>query len=246
MVFMGQEAGETTQFHIDWWDDRLPLNEYEDNAGRRKIRAWYQALNDIRSNDSQTLATADSFVTHIHNDNGIAAFTRANGKYLVVLNFKSETWFNYDVGVSGNYLELLNTSWPEYNISGTAVASRGGNHASTISNVHIPAYGAVVLMRQSPTASVNFSCANGDTVWGQNVYVTGNLAELGNWNTAEAVKLEPQSYPTWSAEIDDLPVNTTIEWKCIKRDVGDVIWENGANNIVTTSASGTVSSAGSF
>lgn len=100
-------------------------------------------------------------------------------------------------------------------------------HGGKFSFQCLPAYGAVVLMRQSPTASVNFSCANGDTVWGQNVYVTGNIAELGNWNTAEAVKLEPNNYPTWSAEIDDLPVNTSIEWNCIKRDAGDVSGRTG-------------------
>lgn len=33
MIFMGQEAGETTQFHIDWWDDRLPLDDYESVSG---------------------------------------------------------------------------------------------------------------------------------------------------------------------------------------------------------------------
>lgn len=246
MVFMGQEAGETTQFHIDWWGDRLPLNDYENNAGRQKVLMWYQALNDIRADDMQTLAAGDSVVTHIHNDNGVAAFTRANGKYLVVLNFKGSTWFNYNVGVSGTYIELLNTSWPVYNLGGTPVASRGRHQAFTISDVHIPAYGAVVLMRQSPTASVNFSCANGDTVWGQNVYVVGDVPELGNWNTDNAVKLEPDNYPTWLATINDLPVNTTIEWKCIKRDVGDVVWESGSNNVVTTPASGTVSSAGGF
>ncbi len=49
MVFMGQEAGETSQFHIgicdpcdhDWWQDRLALDQYENDSGRQK---YYSGL----------------------------------------------------------------------------------------------------------------------------------------------------------------------------------------------------------
>ena len=248
MAFMGQEAGETTQFHIDWWDDRLPLGEYETNAGRKKVLAWYQKMNEIRGNDLTTLATGNSWVTHINNDNGIATFTRADAKYAIVMNFKATTWFDYDVGISGGYRELANTSWAEYNLSATTVASRGGDTAFNINNVHIPAYGVVVLMQEQvpDPVSVDFSCNNGITTWGQNVYAVGNITALGNWNTANAVKLEPTIYPTWTGNVVDLPANTTIEWKCIKRDAGAVVWQGGANTAVTTGASGSVGSVGSF
>ena len=248
MAFMGQEGGETTQFHIDWWDDRLPLSEYETNAGRKKVLAWYQKINEIRANDLTTLATGNSWVTHINNDNGIATFTRADAKYAIVMNFKATTWFDYDVGISGGYRELANTSWPEYNLNTTTLASRGADEAFNINNVHIPAYGVVVLMQEqvAEPVGVDFSCNNGTTAWGQNVYAVGNIAALGNWNTANAVKLDPSNYPTWTGNIIDLPANTTIEWKCIKRDAGAVVWQAGVNNVVTTGASGSVGSVGSF
>lgn len=246
MVFMGQEGGETTQFHIDWWDDRLPLSAYETDAGRAKILAWYRKMNDIRAGDPQTLASADSVVTHIHNDNRVAAFSRDGGKYVVVMNFGPTTWYNYDVGVSGTYLEVANTSWSRFNLGGVPEASRGEGVATAISNVHIPAYGAVVLARASTSAAVNFTCNNGTTVWGQNVYVVGNIAELGNWDTTKAAPLNATAYPTWTGTVNDLPANTTVEWKCIKRDSGAVVWQGGANNSVTTPASGSVNSSGSF
>ena len=247
MVFMGQEAGEATQFHIDWWDDRLPLNVYESDVGRQKVLAWYQKMNEIRANDLTTLATGDSWVTHIHNNNGVAAFTRADSKYVIVLNFGPTTWSNYDVGISGNYRELANTSWPQYNVGGAPWSSRGGDQAFQINNVNIPAYGAVVLMKEDPVnVSVNFTCNNGTTVWGQNVYVVGSIAELGNWNSANAVKLDATSYPTWTGTITNLPANTNIQWKCIKRDVGSVVWQSGGNNSVTTPSNGNVNSTGSF
>lgn len=148
MAFMGQEAGETTQFHIDWWDDRLDLDDYEDSAARQKVVNWYQRMNEIRMSDTTSFAMGSSGVTHINDTNGVAAFSRDGGKYVVVMNFKGTTWENYDVGISGNYRELANTSWPQYNLGGVEEASRGGDSAFNITDVHIPAYGAVVLMRE--------------------------------------------------------------------------------------------------
>jgi alpha-glucosidase len=102
------------------------------------------------------------------------------------------------------------------------------------------------------TVSATFACDNGTTVTGQSVYVLGNVPELGQWSPASAVKLEPTSYPSWTATIDLLPPNTNVEWKCIKRqednypDTAD-LWEPGANNTLTTPASGwSGNTSGSF
>lgn len=247
MVFMGQEAGESKQFHIDWWSDRLPLGTYETNPAQKKILDWYKKLNEIRNDDLLTFASSNSWISHIHNNNGIAAFTRADSKYVVVMNFSSATWFNYDVGISGNYREIANTSWDDFNIGGVQQATRGSSQAFAINNVHIPAYGAVVLIKESSsTVEVNFSCHNATTEWGQNIYIVGNIAALGNWDTSSAVKLEPTAYPTWTGSIGALPANTLIEWKCIKRDIGNVVWQGGANNSLTTPSSGISSSSGNF
>jgi alpha-amylase len=94
--------------------------------------------------------------------------------------------------------------------------------------------------------AVYFSCANGFTVTGQDVYVVGSIAQLGGWNTAQAVKLSPSSYPTWTGTIADLPSNTAIEWKCVKKQGTNVVWQPGANNGFTTPTAGSTSAAGSF
>ncbi len=88
------------------------------------------------------------------------------------------------------------------------------------------------------TVAKCFQCQNGSTVWGQNVYVVGNIPALGNWDTNQAVLLNPTSYPTWTGTVN-VP-NQNFEWKCIKRDVGAVVWESGANNTGDGSASCTV------
>src|SRR5690606_2078164 len=87
------------------------------------------------------------------------------------------------------------------------------------------------------TVAVNFTCENGSTYVGQSVYVVGNNAAIGGWSAVNAVKLNSISYPTWTGTIQ-LPANTTIEWKCLKREennpAASVEWEAGGNNSVNT------------
>jgi 1,4-alpha-glucan branching enzyme len=158
MLFMGQEAGEDLQFGQDdsrvdartaptWWDDRLPLAAYEADPGRSKIRLWWRRMLDIRRGDLGRLARGDVTLMHSNDANGVVAFSRDGGKYVVVLNFKGGSWEHYDVGVRGNYQELANTSWPSFNLGNYPERSRGGDRAYDIADVPIPAYGAVVLVR---------------------------------------------------------------------------------------------------
>jgi len=88
------------------------------------------------------------------------------------------------------------------------------------------------------TVDVSFTCKNATTYVGQNVYVVGNLPELGAWNSANAVKLGAANYPNWSASIT-LPANTAVKWKCIKKEGSNVQWQSGGNNTYTTPATGT-------
>lgn len=112
----------------------------------------------------------------------------------------------------------------------------------------------------TPTTSVNFVCDGGYTVSGQSIYVVGSIPELGNWDPAKAIKLDPNIYygyinrynkslpgptqPIWTGVINHLPANTAIEWKCIHREEGDsfnwntITWEPDPNNELTTTASG--------
>lgn len=146
MAFMGQEGGEDKQFHIDWWNDRLPLDSYENDQGRKKIRAWYRKMNEVRRADMWAFASGTIDISHIHDDNGVIAMTRDQGDYLIVLNFRGHTWNDYNVGVSGRYREIANTSWPAFNIGGVPETTRGSD-VQHIHSVRIPAYGAVVLQR---------------------------------------------------------------------------------------------------
>ncbi|WP_214105337.1 carbohydrate-binding module family 20 domain-containing protein [Acrocarpospora catenulata] len=81
--------------------------------------------------------------------------------------------------------------------------------------------------------------ANVTTWYGQNVYVVGNIAALGGWNTNQAVALSSADYPIWRASLN-LPPNTAVEYKYIKKNPdGAVTWESGSNRTFTTPPAGT-------
>ncbi len=82
------------------------------------------------------------------------------------------------------------------------------------------------------TVAVSFA-VNATTIWGENIFVEGNRPELGNWNTDSGLALSAASYPIWRGTVD-LPPNTTFEYKYIKKNGGQVIWETGANRVRST------------
>jgi hypothetical protein len=76
------------------------------------------------------------------------------------------------------------------------------------------------------------------TVPGENIYVVGSIPELGSWDPTKSSEamLNP-NYPQWFLPIS-VPVNTTFQFKFIKKDAsGTVTWETGGNRTFT-SASG--------
>lgn len=121
------------------------------------------------------------------------------------------------------------------NLGYNVIQAKSGSQSVTSAKTFV-----FTLTSATAKASVNFVCGNGTTVSGQSVFVVGNIAELGSWNTLNAIKLDANVYPTWTGVIQNLPVGTSVEWKCIKRnnsDNGNLVWEGGSNNLLTTPAS---------
>lgn len=84
---------------------------------------------------------------------------------------------------------------------------------------------------------VNFQVTNNTTVVGQDVYLTGSGAELGNWNTAVASKMSGSLWPLWTVS-RNLNANTTYEYKYIVNGVKPLAWEVGANRTISVPACG--------
>ena len=108
----------------------------------------------------------------------------------------------------------------------------------------VPAGGGAISFEWSVSGTttlipVRFEVTNAGTVWGENIYIAGNVAELGGWSEDLAVgpALCP-NYPTWFVYID-VPAGQTIEWKAIKKGGAETIWQSGNNNSYLAPSSGT-------
>lgn len=93
-----------------------------------------------------------------------------------------------------------------------------------------------------PQVSVRFVVNNANTVYGEQVYLTGNVAEIGNWTPAQAIgpmfNQVLYTYPTWYFDVS-VPAGTPLEFKFVKKNGSVVTWEGGANHTFTTPTSGT-------
>lgn len=88
-----------------------------------------------------------------------------------------------------------------------------------------------------PKVKVKFDVV-AKTYWGQDVYITGNDAALGDWTRGgPGLKLNTSggSYPLWSSSTElELPFGMSLEYKIVKRDenTGELDWEPGPNKML--------------
>jgi len=99
-----------------------------------------------------------------------------------------------------------------------------------------PANPVFSLAEQVPcSVRARFVCDNGHTTFGTSMYVLGNISELGTWIAERAVKLAPDGpYPRLTGVVNNLPPDTKIEWKCVKRlESGEPVleWEGGIRRV---------------
>jgi hypothetical protein len=74
---------------------------------------------------------------------------------------------------------------------------------------------------------------------GENVYVVGDVPELGAWDPAKAPEaMMNPNYPEWFLPVS-VPRNTTLAFKFIKKNGSTVTWEGGSNRSFTSSSSTT-------
>lgn len=89
--------------------------------------------------------------------------------------------------------------------------------------------------------TVRFKVNNATTALGTSVYLVGNVAELGAWNTSGAIgpmyNVVEASYPTWYFDVS-VPAGTALQFKFIKSNGTTVNWEGGSNHTYTTPTSG--------
>ena len=169
---------------------------------------------------------------------GVIGFGRGSGGYIALNNGSSAATYTFATGMAdGTYANVVDNG-------ATTVTVSGGNATLTI-----PAKSAIAFYDgeftpcttcedDDPAATVTATFNEyASTVSGQDVYVVGSIAALGGWDTSKAVKLSSSGYPVWSGAVS-VPVNTSFEFKYVKKDAaGNVTWESNANRSLTTATS---------
>jgi len=135
-------------------------------------------------------------------------------------------------------------SWNDTVITLTVPNNEAGNYDITVETEDgqvSNAYEFEVLTADQVT--VRFVIDNAETEVGENIFLVGNVHELGNWNPEQAVgnffNQIVYEYPTWYYDVN-VPANTDLEFKFIKVDQdNNVTWQSGSNKTYTSPENGT-------
>ncbi|MFI7135078.1 alpha-amylase family glycosyl hydrolase [Nonomuraea sp. NPDC050153] len=143
------------------------------------------------------------------------------------------------------------TSWTANRIVATVPAGVvAGAAAVTVTTSGGTSAGYNVTNLSGAQVPVTFTVNNApSTNWGDGIYLTGSVAELGNWSTNKSIAIGPllaPNYPNWFTTAS-VPACSTIQFKFIKiTSGGAVTWESGSNHSYTTPCSGTGSTTVSW
>ncbi|PGH09005.1 hypothetical protein AJ79_05800 [Helicocarpus griseus UAMH5409] len=70
------------------------------------------------------------------------------------------------------------------------------------------------------------------TSWGENVYLTGSIPQLGSWSADSAIKLSSDRYtaanPLWYTSVN-LPAGVSFQYKYIRKSGSVAVWESDPN-----------------
>lgn len=195
------------------------------------LRGQYEALADGTQREMWTSLHTYAFSRRVDTGDNegqelICAFHNAEGTESTTMSLRAES--SIAPGTT-----LINVMDPKDRI--TVTSDRKINISLTGNNSKIYA----VDEDAEAMIPVTFTVNNATTNWGQNVYISGNCAELGNWDTkAAAGPAVCPNYPTWNLTAYLMP-GTTIEFKAIKKDeAGNVVWQEGNNHTYTVPETG--------
>ncbi|KAG7127252.1 Glucoamylase like protein [Verticillium longisporum] len=162
-------------------------------------------------------------------------YLQAQGRRVVVPNTCFAT------SVQGSYTSATATSFPANQTPAT------GAPTGTATTATAPAATTTAACVPPVNVDITFN-ARVVTQFGQTVKIVGNIPQLGNWNTANAISLSASQYtssnPVWSGTLS-LPAGQAIQYKYINvASNGAVTWERDPNRSYSIpSACGTTSAA---
>lgn len=145
------------------------------------------------------------------------------------------------VDSSGNIAVPMVSGLPRVYMLASSASSLCGSSTSTTTSK--------ITTSTTSTAPTSTSCTQATevpvlfeelvtTTYGENIYISGSISELGDWDTTNAVALSASSYtssnPLWNVVVD-IPAGTSFEYKYIKETDGSssVTWESDPNRSYT-------------
>jgi alpha-amylase len=231
------------------------------------LHRWADVSNMVKFRSAAHGQAQGNWVTG--NANQIA-FSRGNVGFVALNNTTSAWSRSFYTGLpAGTYCNIVHGL---KNAAGTACTSDAVTvDASGNASITVPADGgstvpAVAIYTGqmvagsgggtgSTTCAVTFTIANANTSYGQNLYVVGNQAALGNWTPAAGDALAIQGAGAnvpWTGTVA-LPAGTAIQYKYVKWDGSTAVWEpnqptaSGNREFTSCAAGGAVSrNDGSF
>ncbi|KAH7872135.1 glycoside hydrolase [Lentinula edodes] len=151
---------------------------------------------------------------------------------------------------AGSYCDVISGTSSSGNCTGTGITVSGGLFTASV-----PARSAIAIHTGalgtggstgpgtgstgsgSGTVSVTFE-ETATTTFGENIFISGSIPELGSWDTDDSIALSSADYPVWTLTID-LPANTLFDYKFIRKETdGSIVWESDPNRETTTVTSG--------
>ncbi|THV21704.1 carbohydrate-binding module family 20 domain-containing protein [Glycomyces paridis] len=179
-----------------------------------------------------------------HNDEDAFGFGRGSAGYVVLNSESSSVSATFTTSMpAGQYCNVLGTGTVTVGAGGTFTATVGADEAIAI-HIGAPYVNGACEGTVDPdpdpdpdpgdgTVCVDVN-VNATTWFGQEVYITGSLTQLGTWTAASTAHLGAQDYPVWRGTVT-LPAETTFEYKYIKVAPGGALeWESGTNRTFTT------------
>nr|WP_233562011.1 glycoside hydrolase family 15 protein [Sorangium cellulosum] len=237
------------RYNYDGYGEKIGGASYDGLTGRGRLWPIFTAERGMFNIASTGLGSAGTpFLT------AVKAFSTPQGFIPEQVWSEATLVTGWDVdlppgataGTPTRSMSPLNWAMGEY-IS--LVASIRAGKVVDIPSVVCGRYNACVVQPAAGEVGVSVN-VTAHTVVGQHVYITGNTAALGNWNTdlgvpVAVVPIAPNmnSYPVWKNRVN-VPASSSVQYKYYRKNAnGSVTWENlsgGGNRTMGTPATGTL------
>ena len=227
-------------FTIDGVETMLPAGEYSDYLNGMLDGSSITVSSGTEINNSSSFTLPGGAVCVWQYDSSASA--PQIGNVISTMGRAGNKVYIYGDGLDGNVTVNFGGT------PATVIENSATEIVTTVPENATPGYNDITVTKDGATSnSFTYNVLSGDqnqvifhvqaeTNYGENIYIVGNIPELGNWdpdNCTEAL-LNP-NYPEWFLPVS-VPDGTQIEFKFIKKDsTGAITWESGENRVITSS-----------